>query len=209
MTDRPILFSGPMVRAVLEGRKMQTRQIAKPIKGVTCDDLEWEDCPDGLGRMGYIRREHVAMPYAVGDRLWVRETWGYDWFDDGNTRAWKNVVYRADDGARPLDQGDPAPWRPSIHMPRWASRITLLVTDVRAQRVQDISEDDAKAEGVTPVTDPNELKWQHYVPHAIAFHELWDSINAKRGFGWDVNPWVVAVTFEPVMQNIDQLETQS
>jgi hypothetical protein len=91
-------------------------------------------------------------------------------------------------------------------MPRWASRLTLTVTDVRVQRVQEISEADAVAEGVTPSEEPNEMKWEHYAPHGVAFRTLWDSLNAKRGYGWDANPWVAAYTFTATRQNIDQVQ---
>jgi len=134
--ERPILFSGPMIRAILAGRKTQTRRVAKLT---------------GAGRVkeaGSHRNWHLADPDAVkacpygtpGDRLWVRETF----CDTGCQRA----VYRADTA---VENWKYRIWRPSIYMPRWASRITLEITDVRLERLQDISEADAAAEGVEQV----------------------------------------------------------
>ncbi|MEH7827630.1 hypothetical protein [Gemmobacter denitrificans] len=96
------------------------------------------------------------------------------------------------------------PWRPSIHMPRWASRITLTVTDVRVQRLQQISEADAVAEGVSPISEPNDLKWEHYSPHGVAFAALWNSLHGHGA--WEANPWVVVPTFTVAHGNIDKLE---
>jgi len=139
-------------------------------------------------------------PYQVGDHLWVRETWApYDELVLGyalDSPEW--VVFRADGKmwnththcyADKGDLIDPARWRPSIHMPRWASRITLEITGVRMERVQNILERDAEAEGVHPTPE----FWPD--PHRHAFELLWDSIYAKRGLGWDVNPWVWALEF--------------
>lgn len=216
MKERPILFSGPMVRAILEARKTQTRRVIKP--------QAWAYSEDTLGqRMIYPRSgaddfgdsgRPIRYPYGVpGDRLWVRETWRA--FDDGD------VFYRADFGdAVPVHaDDDPAAWmwRPSIYMPRWASRITLEVTGVRVERVQEISEDDARAEGPTPNWcgdlagwDPEEHGYLlpgdenadddvadggYYYTGRWAFAEMWDSINAKRGHPWASNPWVWVIEF--------------
>lgn len=182
MVDRPILFSGPMVRAILEGRKTQTRRV---VKGNP-----------------YIAK---PMPYAPGDRLWVRETC--------HTYHWDHPrsVYRADfdDGKKPcrvrkqIESYEVGRWTPAIHMPRWASRLTLVVTDSRVQRLQDVSEEDARAEGVERPIMPH---WPGY-PYRSAFRGLWNDLNAKSGYGWDENPWVVAVTFTPHQVNIDQFPT--
>ncbi len=163
----------------------------------------------------------IRCPYGVpGDRLWVREAWRLaemDGTDDGEVCDGK-IAYRADgalmgmqlDYSWALDHVDvshPEPkWRPSIHMPRWASRLTLEVTDVRVERVQDITPKDALAEGINIdnldcVDDlcfggrgcPN---CESQAPEM--FEELWDSINAKRGFGWDVNPWVWCISFRRI-----------
>lgn len=153
MTDRPILFSAPMIRAILEGRKTQTRRILK----ITPPD-NWNPV---VGRYNptVIDRRGVEQPgaecfgasdesygckirWAPGDRLWVRETWARN--DDMPTGTPHGAVYKADPG----HDHDVSKWTPSIYMPRWASRITLEVTEVRVQRVQEISEEDAIAEGL-------------------------------------------------------------
>jgi len=228
MADRPILFSGPMVRAILEGKKTQTRRVLKPqietfdvAPGQPCAvDIAW-DVDDGKGRIwkgsypagaaecGWKKGTGVlttqTVPYAPGDRLWVRETWTTDGTAQGH------VAYGAD--------GEPPPhigsvrWRPSLHMPRWASRLTLTVTDVRVQRLQDISEDDAKAEGIEINQDGylRVIGWRNYGSHQtviddarLSFGTLWDSINGKReGANWDANPWVVTVSFTAEKRNID------
>jgi hypothetical protein len=169
MKERPILFSGAMVRAILDGRKSQTR-------------MNFHRCPYG----------------AVGDRLWVRETWAASLDSDGD--MCKPFLYRAtydeavygqlkasfsDRATEIWDVVGNTGWRPSIHMPRWASRLTLEVTGVRVERVQDISEADAKAEGVKS---------------AAEFCALWDEINGARGYGWDANPWVWVVEFKRVFE---------
>jgi len=135
----------------------------------------------------------IPMRFHPGDRLWCREAFTLTQHD--------KPVYRADardqTGARwsSITPGDPngeVKWKPSIHMPRWASRLTLTVTDARVQRVQDISEADAKAEGFDGHPDPI---------GALAL--LWDDLNAARGYGWDANPWIVAMTFTAEQRNID------
>lgn len=173
MTDHPILFSGPMIRALLDGRKTQTRRVLK-------EDVSGYFCPPKIRR---------------GDRLWVRETHGFEAID---TARGVKVKYRASNGlALPPESG----WKPSIHMPRWASRLTLTVTDVRVQRLQDISEEDAKAEGVGSIE--SHIPGFESVTCVQSFQKLWDGLNADRGFGWDVNPWVAAYTFTTHPQNID------
>ena len=183
MTERPILFSAAMVRALLDGTKTQTRRVVKPQPG----DDERDD--------GYMNTIVDRCPFQVGMNLWVREAfalWREGWDRTGH------VVYRADmrdkDGNDAKDWVGLSPWKPSIHMPRWASRITLELTDVRVQRVQEITENDAIAEGARP---------DHMAPdardHVAAFRALWDSINGgKRGFGWDANPWAWCLTFRRV-----------
>ena len=189
MKERPIIFSGPMVRAILEGRKTQTRRVVKPQHDCRYDGLA--PAREYLGRKhlgswgAYFGWAFVPCPYGQpGDQLWVREAWGYD--------CDRNLVFRADGELAEVNR-----WRPSIHMPSWASRITLEVTDVRVERVQDISDLDALAEGIqvigrTEVNDLSRGKFRH------AFRALWDSINAKRGHGWDKNPWVWVVQFRVV-----------
>jgi len=179
MVELPILFSGEMVRAILDGRKTQTRRVVKlPVSEI--------------GKMVKYRGDWVLpcewSPYGKsGDRLWVRETW-WQW---GGTE--KRISYRADTLPSFAPNGG---FRPSIFMPRWASRITLEVVDVRVERLQDISEDDAKAEGVMASGGWNADDTEYCVGYRTAFSRLWDSINAKRGYSWATNPWVWAVEFK-------------
>lgn len=200
MTDRPILFSGPMIRALLEGRKTQTRRV---FKGIEADGNGTFHVFNRHGGLIGVSEADVPteapdyVPYAVGDRLWVRETWkpipkfrpgGY--FVPGTPFYGLDTFYRAD-GNCPLWAN--GPWKPSIFMPHSASRLTLIVTDVRVQRLQEITYADVEAEGVMP-------------PSGEAFSNLWDNLNASRGFGWDADPWVVALTFNVIKENIDQFE---
>lgn len=176
MKAKPILMSGPMSRATLAGTKTQTRRCVK-LKG--CQDLSWVKSihQDGGGnwiawsndtsehaeftKRAYPNGEGFKSPYQVGDRLWVRETWAYFGGDEYlYQRDRANVMYRATADTdhrimvscgRPL--GDRKGWRPSIFMPRWASRITLEVTEVRCERLQNISGTDLAAEGFSPDWD--------------------------------------------------------
>jgi hypothetical protein len=183
--ERPIIFSGPMVRALLDGKKTQTRRIVKPQAAVLTDELA-----RGLGVQPPAQQNHAVVPCPYGqpgDRLWVRETWKENpAIDFGNGHG--APLYRATWGN--ADTGDR--WRPSIHMPRWASRITLEITNVRVQRLQEISEEDALAEGVDrpKSSDPRSVAeltlWR--------FRELWESIHGPDS--WDANPWVWAITFK-------------
>ncbi|QCP84312.1 hypothetical protein EYE35_01050 [Cereibacter sphaeroides] len=211
MADRPIIFSAPMVRAMLDGRKSQTRRIIGQPEAMQ----EWYQRPDS-GR--WLLTENVgapwiisALPWLPGDRLWVREGFvRYHDLDDNDMRVGPlKTAYRADGNFRWLDADtdtfrDCPPWKPSIHMPRWASRLTLIVTEVRVQRLQEISEADAAAEGVTPIDEPNELRWEHYAPHGVAFRDLWNSLHGPEA--WDANPWVAAITFTVHKANIDAME---
>jgi len=180
--SKPILFSGPMVRAILDGRKTQTRRVVKQLlpenrrEGLT---ISASMCPYGKPR---YKRD-------PGDRLWVKESWIPAYFSD------KRPGYRAD-WRDPEDIPEPK-WKPSLFMPRWASRITLEITGVRVERVKAISEDDAKAEGVEGdnVGDFG-IPCKEYV---IPFADLWDSINGKKpGRSWADNPWVWVIEFERV-----------
>lgn len=217
MTDRPILFSGPMVRALLDGRKTQTRRVLKPQPGegasffVSGRGKHIWDWP-GLGVGTDDGRELPKRIYRVGDRLWVRETWLPL---DGHSNWDLRVSYAADCQQKHFADGEyDSSWNwpkaaktgdvPSIHMPRWASRLTLVVTDARVERLQDISEADAKAEGPHQHEDWPE---EYHASWRGAFHALWDSLNEKRGFGWDQNPWVAALTFTVHQTNIDAMES--
>ncbi|QCP50195.1 hypothetical protein FAZ95_14000 [Trinickia violacea] len=204
MTERPILFSGPMVRAILDGRKTQTRR-----------PLKFPEPKEGW---------HISnCPYGrPGDRLWVRETCRADELPDGLD----GVRYLADDTFAPIANTREAAERwielnayrgqagaavPSIHMPRWASRITLEIAGVRVERLQDISYEDALAEGVsdfagrfaddsqntigeTPEQTARRLEWPQR-----QYRLLWDNLNAARGYGWDMNPWVWVLEFRRIV----------
>jgi len=220
MRERPILFSGPMVLAIMEGRKTQTRRIIKPQPYIEHHDgydaWRWDHGPKGgysswkaslhpltFMKMACARR---PCPYGVvGDRLWVRESFsawfgGYHWYDAKGFRSRSNctnLFYRATHHMPDDDQR----WIPSIHMPRWASRLTLEVTDVRVQRLQDITEEEAIAEGCC-----GDHEWASGAASCDSkgnlvinqFVELWDSINEKRGHPWSSNSWVRAVEFRRV-----------
>jgi hypothetical protein len=179
MKNKPILFCGEMVRAILAGRKTMTRRVVKSPK--------WSSAGNAMVDFG--------CPYGVpGTKLWVRETCRLYSVNCSKTGKGPLVRYRADGawscGCKPQSQTPCGPWKPSIHMPRWASRITLEVTDVRVERVQDISDGDAIAEGCLglPTESGGVTWWAEYAA-------LWDSINRKRGFGWEKNPWVWVVCF--------------
>ena len=192
--EKPILFSGSMVKALLDGRKTMTRRVVKPqppdrfrVGWVEGDAAFWSEKAVGDFPMW---EKFVTCPYGQpGDRLWVRETWADD------TRG--DFLYRADpffDGAEIAWK-----WKPSILMPRRASRITLEITDVRVEQLNDISESDARREGVEPIEiQPDAIDEREAFSFTHGFIELWDSINASRGYGWDANPYVWAITFRVV-----------
>lgn len=239
MADRPIIFSGKMVRAILDGRKTQTRRVVKdvpdmpapdchpshtpkhpaPYLDAYCGEQKTSANPRGMGRNWHWwqvddRPGVVAfrLPYAPGDRLWVRESWNMSGLGWNRPQAGLGKLhYRATDEGQWKNYW--GAWRSPIHMPRWASRLTLTVTNVRVQRLQDISEDDARAEGVLWVPGHGEIApadlhegYSNYLNCREGFQVLWNSLNAARGYGWDANPWVCAVTFETHQNNIDQME---
>ena len=228
--ERPILFSSESVRAILDGRKTQTRRVVKtqPEKSSQGDYFVWDrgghgaraamTTPDPLpGPYGFTESHWAILsPYGQpGDRLWVRETWAISdllmrpecihkahrnakewWFYGGAPKPdhIKNVVYGAE-----FAGSWKGAWRPSIFMPRWASRLTLEVTDVRVERLRDISREDALAEGVDDFFGGQYFEGYLDMAAAVAnYRRLWDSLNAKRGYGWDVNPWVRAISFARV-----------
>lgn len=193
MKERPILFNGDMVRAILDGRKTQTRRVVKPQPG-SDNRIPW---PGRKNIVANIRDERVLgfCPYGQpGDRLWVRETWAMS--------GYQRVEYRA----APADGSDfrcVDRWRPSIHMPRWACRITLEITGVRVERLQEISEKDAKAEGLHYHSDMYGYRlYGKYsgigptddVGALDAFRSLWESINGPSS--WDATPWVWVIEFK-------------
>lgn len=202
MAERPILFSAPMVRALLSGRKTQTRRAVKPRH-----DWQVDDVPDerGVSRLWpvfeayvYAEPETVEVPCpfgAPGDRLWVKEAIRRVALPVGED-CWCESEYVAD--------GEPTkaaawPWKnralPSIYMPRGLSRLTLEVTAVRVERLQAISEEEAEAEGVTPAPFTKSGRSAESL-HVEAFEDLWNSINGPDS--WDANPWVWVVEFRRV-----------
>ncbi len=198
MTSRPIILSPESVAAILAGTKTQTRRVVKPQptsfgekSGRPLDDrmAETIDCPWG----SIHRRE---WPPSPGLELWVREAWavgrGYDGCKPSEIPdlPFLRRFYRGQDHEGEAHRGR---WRSSIHMPRWASRLTLEVTAVRVERLQDISEHDAMCEGI-PVD-----KWRSFYQ---GFAEGWDEINAKRGHSWESNPWVWVLEFEPAKVSV-------
>lgn len=216
MADKPILFSAPMVRALLAGRKTQTRRLIEPESG---SDIRAGDILISWPADSFVRQAARFHPrIRVGDRLWVKEAWrtlhASDCLAPRNLAPdISKITYEADpENRNPL-------WafgklRPLMFMPRWASRITLIVTDVRVQRLQDISEEDAIAEGIEgdPVNAwrcyaPEPKNQTHWADPRESYRTLWDSINGdRRGCTWKDNPWVAAYSFRVVKANIDQLE---
>jgi len=183
--EHPILFTGDMVRAILDGRKTQTRRVIKNpqrLEGLMLEGEAGEWCPYGV----------------VGDRLYVRETWcaGIEWDDEKPSEidplCGGNDIFYLANGEKPEGYGKT---RPNIFMPKWAARIWLEITGIRVERVQEISEEDATAEGVMRLTT-----YRTETPMIDMFRHLWNVINANRGYGWDVNPWVWVVEFKRVRQ---------
>jgi hypothetical protein len=211
MTDRPILFSGPMIRALLDDRKTQTRRLFKGIEQMPNGTWHIFGGMIGVAEPDVPKHAPDYVRIQVGDRLWVRETWQALSFGDyqPTKSSQSEVRYAATDPCADLDaEARGYPWRPSIFMPRWASRLTLIVTDVRVERLQDVSEEDAKAEGIEQDSDG----WRDYLmPHTQccgnpidSYRTLWDHINGAGA--WDANPWVAAYSFSVIKQNIDQIE---
>ncbi|ACL57889.1 hypothetical protein [Methylobacterium nodulans] len=205
MVDRPIIFSAPMIRTLIEGRKTQTRRLCKPMnkwvhqegreirlhQGQWCHFLQDAELPI----------ERLRLPWQVGDRLWVRETWAvgniYDGIpprsiNPGGKPNWCGVRYAATDEHLGIKDRSP------IHMPRWASRLSLIVTEVRVERLQDISEEDAIAEGMTL---PEGLRWGN--DPISAYRALWGELHGPDS--WAANPWCAAITFSVHRTNIDAL----
>lgn len=251
--ERPILFSGPMVRALLNGSKTQTRRVCKPAANLSAvievpDPLEYGQVYNGSHFGDEDGEVQFACPYGGrGDRLWVRESWqvaretlDYETGGEYDVWAWdeglgdprkhlkgdarfgtKSALFYAADGEdknpsaffdllgldnKTVLRTKEINWRPSIHMPRWASRITLEITSVRVERLQEISEADALAEGITygPTCDEEGRSggyhWDRtredeevWPTAAQAYKQLWESINGPDS--WTANPWVWAIEF--------------
>jgi len=193
MKERPILFSGPMVRAILDGSKTQTRRVVKHSGDMEFDPQDPHYGPYWLAYVaGDAMGEDVKVrcPYGTpGDRLWVRET-----FAQGVEGCPGGISYRADH-FDPKGDGPahPMKWRPSIFMPRIASRILLEITDVRVQQLQEISADDCRAEGHPADWSRSPDPEVHNDAARDWYMDLWQSINGSDS--WHANPWVWAITF--------------
>jgi hypothetical protein len=261
MTEHPIIFSAPMVRAILEGRKTQTRRVLKPQRGVTISDTVSAGTVFGIAQVRAVPRDKLVGHYAVGDVLWVRETCRAEElsrpkFERPTTAKEKATLKRTtivecpeDDGADGVRYLADNAWRkientpqagnawmdlynyrgqgqrgigkivPPIHMPRWASRITLKVTGVKVERLNDISEEDAIAESASSRNNSDgDLDWSmdwgaigkfsQYLDGPLtqrdialgsakwAFASYWNTLHGPGA--WEANPWVAAITFEVV-----------
>lgn len=238
MKDHPMLFSAPMILALLAGNKTQTRRIVKPQPTTK----PFWGCVGGKGFGFFDDLTPIRCQYGQpGDRLWVRETWQYaDWTEDGYpfigyhadgerllvetnipeewserlTGIWADLS--AEENYRIENRAADRRWRPSIHMPRWASRINLEIVSVRVERLQDISEAAAIAEGLKGITKDGKLikygipdadgypgtddigwPWENWCASPIdAYCSLWESINGAGS--WDANPWVWVIEFKVV-----------
>lgn len=231
---KPIIFSGPMVNAIMDGRKTQTRRIVKD--QTVIDAAEVEACIPLLGQPARIGPSEIGRPVvgafcpsagyagpklsevigwgpygAPGGQLWVRETWGTGTRPCPREGWVDGIEYRADDVG--LDEHDILPlyqiipddvefdsidrsgWRPSIHMPKWACRLYLTITDIRVERLQDISSDDCIAEGTPKRSRKAAYPWHVYAQED--FEHLWDSINGKK-HPWADNEWVWVISFSRV-----------
>lgn len=221
MKERPIIFNAPMVRAILDGRKTQTRRIVKQVprwQHCGLDIMEWglSACyteKDGRHWLDIQTdvddnsHEEIFCPYGQpGDRLWVRETWAENLVLPLEDRPGGNWIYRADDKYT-------STWRPSIHMPRWASRITLEIASIRVERLQEMRRDDAFREGVEHVNPYNVTPgllpgmpacFKNYQKKdgwftgdpVSSFMSLWESINGSGS--WNANPWVWVIEFREI-----------
>jgi hypothetical protein len=241
LKERPIIMGAESVRAILEERKTQTRRVIDPHKyniggwdmPVSKSDIE-AGYPVYQDNNGDFHSVVERCPYGnIGDRLWVRESWGVGCRPDPNSGWVDGIEYKADEvylddreslHLRVIDDQDlykyeKEGWSSPIFMPRWASRITLEITDIRVERLQDITEDDAIEEGVEFGSGWEEEcgegyctgeGWMDYKSFDYgcstpkdSYCTLWDSLNAKRGYPWESNPWVWVVTFKVIGREAD------
>jgi hypothetical protein len=224
MNFKPILFSTPMVKAIRDGKKTQTRRVIKDGANRTPQNIGREKFfkmvnalnnkpffgagfykdSDVFEYKGEILTDAVYFkcPYKPGDVLWVRETWctHEDMADVFENQLRPGYYYKANEiGKEWVNDREIVKWRPSIFMPRKAARIFLRVLNVRVERLQDITPKDAWDEGCRI---GNSFPWEEHIPELqqqcrdILFIPLWDNLNAKRGYGWDKNPWVWVISFE-------------
>ena len=208
-TEHPILFSTPMVQAILEGRKTMTRRIVKPIADLTTPDFgfAFEKMIGGTAIFNGMLPTSIECPYRQpGDKLWVRETWCK------SAREWFFYKAGCSDIKLELLKEEGFKWKPSIHMPKAAARIWIMITDVRVERLQDISEEDAKAEGVEKWIQMSSYRYKDYTGNVVGFWEninpvgckaaiasfnsLWIKINGMDSF--KSNPWVWVIEFKRI-----------
>lgn len=200
--EKPIIFNSEMVRAILEGRKTQARIAIKPQpKDMTTQVIHLTD-----GIRFATEDKPIKCPFGQpGDKLWCRETWAvddaYDHLSSSQLPIDDVTVFLK--SLTPSDKPHDTlnlrgKWRPSIFMPKWASRLQLRIKDVRVERVQDITEADARTEGCVKSNLSMSIGIDRDSTYRENFEKLWNSINEKRGYGWDVNPWVWVVEFERI-----------
>lgn len=202
--EKPIIFSTEMVKAILENRKFQTRMVIKPQPDHCHRDVIGKETPystEGWNKLlPQIGEKEIKWPWQVEDILWVRETWcmvtalndceGKHSNQCGGIDSWD--YYKADGKILPSD----FKWKPSIRMPRAAARLFLKVKDIRVERLQEITAEDIRSEGLPSMG-------VHCSDYELAIAEWkthWDNLNAKRGYGWGLNPWVWVISFERVNQ---------
>ncbi len=229
---KPIIFSTPMVQAILDGKKTQTRRVIK------IDDApeNWKKSIAGTSIVRTSPYDAKLSRYASSDILWVRETWRDRWgmayanYGTGNAYPIddvREIEYKAGGNGffmhgcnlcpdePTVKWGEWSKWRPSIHMPRKAARIFLRVTNVRVERLQDITEEDAIAEGISWLDEAcySNNGWTPTLYDTDSggspvfrdgFAVLWDSLNAKRGYGWETNPWVWVIEFEKISKEEEE-----
>jgi len=209
--EHPIIFSTPMVKAINDGTKTQAMRLRK-LNKINENPADWHAGGVYEGQVRFYNPTtkeavNIKCPYGqVSDRLWVREAFKSSDVNELGSHCDTVALIEYKDG-KCVDvsyscDGDwwetarHNVWKPSIHMPRWASRINLEITEVRVERVQDISIEDIKLEGVD-ITYSGSEQWKVGFPHSD-MAKLWNSINAKRGYGWDTNCWVWVISFKVV-----------
>lgn len=186
MQEKPIIFSTEMIKAILDGRKTQTRRVIRKQPKRLIDNIK--------------RYIYLNCPYEIDQILWVRETWC---FGEEPGEIW----YKAYDcDVECFNDADDRKWKSPVFMPRKYTRIFLKVKNVRAERLQDIVTEDIEAEGICKAPyfyyDDEEYKDFNEEEYRDAFKELWDSINKKRGYGWDKNPWVWVIEVERIKEGV-------
>lgn len=211
MTTKPIIFNTEMVKAILDGRKTQTRRVVKPQppEDEYFEGPYWYE-PAIVNKQGELEPGNpvfgisstdgewgIKSPYKPGDILYVRETWAKRIHSDNR------YYYKADNNLGAIFNREDDKWRSPIFMPREAARLFLKVTSVKVERLQDITEEDARSEGCIDYHDKmGDGKFEDVIEFDLtardAFSYLWDTLNAKRGYGWDANPWVWVIEFERI-----------